>query len=650
MPTLPGTRTRLDGRLASPLATATLLCFVFVAAAAHAATVESVFGGRVSCRTQDGVQFCPGSVSARVPTWDGVPLDADVTLPPADRTGPFPLIVQLHGWSLGKAGVPFVDLARDGYAVLSYSARGFHGSCGSPASRAPDASLPDPDVCVERGWTHLADARFEGRDTQYLAGLLADEGLVLPDRVGVTGASYGGGQSMILAALRDRTMLPNGALVPWKSPGGLPMRIAAAAPLIPWSDLAYSLTPNGRTLDYRVDNSYGTRGGVQKQSWNEVLYNAGLGSGYYSPPGVDPAADLTSWNARISEGEPYDGDPMLERLRNEITRHHSAYYIDDSVPPAPLYVYNAWTDDLFPADEAVRYWRKVSSKHGDRAEIALFFADGFGHPRAGLGGNIGNASGHIDDLFARHLKGEDVPPPPPLEIYTQGCNGTEPEGPFTAADWDALHPGEIRWIETGVQRFTDDAGDPDNAAASNPLNGGPCRVVRDADDPAAATYRLPAATGEGFTLAGSPTIIADLRVTGRAYAQVAARLWDVAPDGTQALVTHALYRPRNDGVPQNVFQLHATAWRFRAGHVAKLELLGQSSPYGRASAGEFLVTVTKVDLRLPVLESPGTGQVTAPAADVLPSDEGTGRGRGCVRSTGGASGGCPNVPRAGALG
>src|SRR5262249_52925225 len=153
----------------------------------------------------------------------------------------------------------------------SYSARGFHGSCGSAESRAPDPTLTDPNVCAERGWTHLADARYEARDTQYLAGLLVDEGLVDPGHIGVTRASYGGGQSLILAALNDRVMLPDGSFTPWRSPAGRALRIAAAAPLIPWSDLAAALTPNGRTLDYRVANPYGARAGVQKKSWNELL-------------------------------------------------------------------------------------------------------------------------------------------------------------------------------------------------------------------------------------------------------------------------------------------------------------------------------------------------------------------------------------------
>jgi hypothetical protein len=641
-------RVPLDARFALSLASAALLG-AYGPAPARAAAVASVFAGRVPCESRDGVQFCSGSVTARVPSFDGVPLDVDVTLPPADQDGPFPLVVQLHGWSQGKSGEPFVDRALDGYAVLNYSARGFHGSCGAAEARASDPSLPDPDVCADRGWTHLSDARYEARDTQYLAGLLADEGLVIADRIGVTGGSYGGGQSLILAALRDRVMLQNGSLVPWTSPGGLPMRIAAAAPIVPWSDLAYSLTPNGRTLDYRVDNPYGTRGGVQKESWNALLYDAGRGSGYYSPPGVDPSADLTSWNARIEAGEPYDGDPELAHISNEITRYHSAYYIDASVPPAPLFIYNAWTDDLFPVDEAVRYWRKIDALHGDRAEIALSFADGFGHPRAGLGGDIGEVQSRIDDFFARHLKGAAIDPAPALQIHTQGCNGTEPEGPFIAADWDALHPGEVRFVAAGAQEFDGDAGDPDNAAATNPLNGGPCRVVPASDDPAAATYRLPEATGDGYTLAGSPTVVADLRVRGAAYAQVAARLWDVAPDATQALVTHALYRPRADGA-DDVFQLHPNAWLFRAGHVPKLELLGQSSPYGRASSGDFEVDVAKLELRLPVLEEPDGESILIPAPAVFPPDEERARNRSCrLPSSGGPHTrvACPAIPRLG---
>jgi predicted acyl esterase len=582
-----------------------------------AAVVTSVFNGRIACVEQSGVQFCAGGPATRVESFDGVPLDVSVTLPPASMDGPFPLVVDLHGWSLGKRETPFDAWAETGYVVLSYTARGFHDSCGSPESRAPDATLANPNVCAERGWIRLADVRYEAHDSQHLAGLLADDGLVIPDKVAVTGASYGGGQSMILAALRNRVMQPDGTLVPWKSPGGLDMAIAAAAPLIPWSDLAYSLTPNGRNLDYLTANPYGRRGGVQKQSWNATLYDVGNATGFYSPPGVDFASDIQTWNARVGAGEPYDDDPTLEAILDEITRHHSAYYVDDAVEPAPLFIYNAWTDDLFPVDEAVRFWRKTVAKHPG-AEIALLFADSFGHSRATLGFAGAQVGEKVDAFLARHLKGVGEPFPA-VEAFTQGCHGAPVEGPIAAPDWDALHPGEVRVTSRRTQRFDGAAGSAATAAATNPLNVvlGPCRTVPADDDPAAATYRLPAAKGDGYTLLGSPTVIADLAVTGT-NAQVVARLWDVAPDDTQTLVAQGVYRPRTDNRGPQVFQLHPNGWRFAGGHMPKLELLGQSAPYVRPSNGVFTVTVSTLELRLPVAEVPGGKVVKAPAEPVLP--------------------------------
>ena len=99
--------------------------------------------------------------------------------------------------------------------------------------------------------------------------------------VGATGASYGGGISVALAALRNREDLPNGSLVPWDSPGGKAMEVAAAAPQWAWTDIAYALAPNGRNLDYVTNSTYrGPSGnfpiGVMKYSYTEALYQSGL--------------------------------------------------------------------------------------------------------------------------------------------------------------------------------------------------------------------------------------------------------------------------------------------------------------------------------------------------------------------------------------
>src|SRR5207237_4822861 len=176
------------------------------------------------------------------------------------------------------------------------------------------------------GSNPLMDTRYEVRDAQEAFAALADqaadgaiagEGLIDPQRIASVGRSYGGGISMALGVLKDRKMLgahegsPNadGHLVPWVSAGGKAMRIAAAQPDIPWTDLANSLQPNGHTLDYVADAPYLQRGrvGVMKQSFVAGLFATGLASSNYAPPGTDPDADLINWYATINAGEPYDG-------------------------------------------------------------------------------------------------------------------------------------------------------------------------------------------------------------------------------------------------------------------------------------------------------------------------------------------------------
>ena len=62
--------------------------------------------------------------------------------------------------------------------------------------------------------------------------------------------------SLELGSLKDRVELPNGELIPWESPGGKPMKIAATAPEYPWSDIAQALEPNGSDLDYVANAPY----------------------------------------------------------------------------------------------------------------------------------------------------------------------------------------------------------------------------------------------------------------------------------------------------------------------------------------------------------------------------------------------------------
>jgi hypothetical protein len=115
-------------------------------------------------------------------------------------------------------------------------------------------------------------------------------------------------------------------------------------------------------------------------------------------------------------------------------------------------------------------------------------------------------------------------------------------------------------------------------------------------------------------------VIGDFK-SSTASSQVAARLLDVGPDGKETLVARGLWRPKPGKRPiRQVFQLHPGAWHFARGHQAKLELLPSDPGYARGSNGQRAVTVSHLQLRLPVREKPGTldGLVGAPAPKVVP--------------------------------
>ncbi|HWE34572.1 MAG TPA: CocE/NonD family hydrolase [Solirubrobacteraceae bacterium] len=614
---------------------ATVLAFAAPASAAPIASVlanDTISGQAIPCTTQgDGVRVCHGTDGGvggpdlRLKSFDGTPLEVYVILPPGPSTGTdgdYPLVVQSHGWggsaggpnSTGYSGPTADAWAKDGYAVLQLTARGWGDSCGTAESRLVDAAAI---AACTNGYIRLDDERYEVRDIQTAVGYLVDGGIVDPARLGATGPSYGGGVTLELATLKDRVMNADGSLSPWRSPNGTPLSLAAGAPVVPWSDLVAALMPNGRTLDYQVTSPTADLSpiGVEKQSFVSGLYAAGQAAGYYSSPGLNPDADLTTWFAAINAGEPYDANPEDQLLTTQIARYHSAYYLLDGAygtakeAPAPLLVANGFTDDLFPVDEAIRYYNLERSLY-PTDPISLFDWDG-GHMR-GQNKTADGAllSARIQTFFDHYVKGTGPQPQLDVTALTQTCPSTTPSGgPYEAPTWAALHPGEVDYSSQPAQTILSTAGSPTISKTFDPiLGGGACATAPAADQGAGvATYRLPAATGSGYTLLGSPTVIADLNVTGK-FAYIAERLLDVNPaTNTETLVARGLYRI-DDNAPDGlqVFQLHPGAWHFAAGHIPKLELLGQDTPYSRASNGVFSISVTDLQLRLPVHEGPGS--------------------------------------------
>ncbi len=591
---------RLKGSFLAMAVGLALLNVVLTADSADAAE-PAPFGH--ACTLQDGVRFCPtSSLAQRVASFDGVPLDVDVTLP-AEGKGPFPTIVMLHGWGGSKssfeASSPAGDgnetfdynniyYAQHGYAVVNYSSRGWGNSCGTLESRT------EPE-CKD-GWIRLADQRYEVRDSQTLLGRLVDEHIAKPGALAATGISYGGGQSIELAILKNRIRLGDGEFAPWLSASGKTLSIKAVYPRWPWSDLLDSLLPNGHFLDTQIASPTQSLEplGVEIQSYVSGLYALGNTNGYIAPPGADPEADLTKWFGVINAGEPYT--PEGEAIAKQIYTYHQGYGIPLSGAPAPMLLQSGWTDDLFPPEQSLRAYNFVRANKGS---AVLQFGD-LGHSRGANKTNTDQAfNEQAASFFAARLKHEGTPPANgSVTAFTQTCPTEAPGGgPYTATRWSKLHLHAVTLGSSAAQLFTSAGGNPATAAAFDPIAGTSesCKTVAAETEPNTATYTL---TSPGFTLLGLPTVSATVKTVGP-FGEIAARLWDVLPSGQQRLISRGVYRLTENQSGTITFQLHGNGYEFAAGDTVKLELLGRDAPYYRASNGAFTVEVSNLTATLP---------------------------------------------------
>ena len=604
---------RINARFALTIAAG--LAAMGLAFAGPAAAASATPFGHACTTRSDGTRFCPttdagpGQTVDGVPSFDGVPLDVDVTLPPASAgSPPYPTIVMLHGWGGSKADFESTDpngdgsntyhynndyFARQGYAVVNYTARGFGNSCGG----GPSGYHSGP---CGQGYIRLADTRYEARDTQYLLGLLVDQHIANKKALGVTGISYGGGQSLELAYLRNRVRLGNGSLVPWLSPKGIPLQIAAAWPRWPWSDLVDALTPNGRFLDTQVAPSGQSLDpiGIEIRSYVSGLFASGEASGYYcgdapaSSPCTNGDADLSGDFALVNAGEPYS--PLAQARLQEIYRDHQAYGLPGT--PAPLLIENGWTDDLFPPEQAIRVYNQVAG----RSPVSLQFGD-LGHSRGSNKAATNQAlNAQGADFFGHYLRSAaGGPAPGSVTAYTETCPQTEPDGgPYTASSYNQLASGAVTFGSAAPQTVTAN-GDPQTSTAFDPIAGtsDACKTVAASDAAGTATFTY--TTPNGFTMLGLPTVRATIQTLGD-FGELDSMLFDVAPDGNERLISRGAYRLTSNQSGQITFQLHGNGYAFAPGHTVKLVLLGNDDPYLRASNNvSFSVQVADVTVTLP---------------------------------------------------
>src|SRR4051794_10406884 len=547
-------------RRAAALAVALAALAVLAPATAQAAPAP--FGH--ACTPQDGVRFCPtADLASRVASFDGTPLDVDVTLP-TTGDGPFPTILLLHGLGQtkgafegpgGDPGYNSVRFAQLGYAVVTPTARGFGASCGTPSSRTPDCAA---------GWVRLDDMRYEVRDVQTLAGKLVDDGVADPRRIGATGISYGGGASMMLAFLRNRVRTTSGGYVPWRSPKGTALSLAAAWPRWGWTNGESIFTRNGRGPWSR------TPVGVAVQAYAGAIFAVAFG-GFVAPPGGALGADLTLWKRQLDAGA---AGPGIQATLDNTFRYHGVAGLRGR--PAPLLLQSGWTDALFPVPQALGGYDTVLRRH-PRAPIALQVGD-LGHaPAANHPGDTQAFDRAGQAFLGAWLQGRGAKPRPgAVTAYTMTCPASPPSGggPYRARRFAGLARGGLRVSARRTLRVDERGAGAELANAVSPLAGSLCTPHDpDPSSPATVTRRSP-----GVTLIGLPVVTGRVAAKGH-DGQVDARVWDRDPvTSKQLLVTRGAYRLAPGQRGRFRFALDGNGWRFAPGHGIVVELLGRDAP------------------------------------------------------------------------
>jgi ABC-2 type transport system ATP-binding protein len=375
------------------------------------------------------------------------PVDLDTRLYlPADRSGKVPAVLLAHGFGGTKESVrsDAEDLAGLGYAVLTWTARGFGRSGGQ---------------------IHLDSPDYEVRDAQGLLTWLAQRPEVPTDaagdpRVGVVGGSYGGALALLLAG-QDR-------------------RVDAIVPLITWNDLARSFLPES--------TGAAPTAGVFKKGWAGLFFGSGNGGGIggLSPQGAgaqapalpelptaDPAcgrfaADVcAAYVSMATAGVP---DPETVALLRRSSPAGTLKNIK-----APTLLIQGEVDTLFPLSEADANARGIAAT-GTPVRVAWF-----------TGGHDGGAGPQSDQDRTKYLTAQW------LDHYVKG-EGAAPANSFTysqVAGFSALDRGLV------AGGYSDDTypGLTGTGRTDVTVAGGPQRIANPPDGNPAALSSLPGLGG-----------------------------------------------------------------------------------------------------------------------------------------------------------
>ncbi|MBT2384132.1 alpha/beta fold hydrolase [Streptomyces sp. ISL-11] len=551
---------RRRGRLLTAVAAGAVL------AGAGTWTVASATGpGEPAVHREDRFLTMPEAPAGR----DTVRVDTSFFT--SGGTGRRPAVLLAHGFGGSKDDLrrQAEGLARDGYAVLTWSARGFGQSSGRIGLNDPGREVADVSRLID--W--LA-ARPEVR--------LDAAG---DPRVGVAGASYGGAVAL-LAAGHDK-------------------RVDAIAPQITYWNLADSLFPDG----------------VFKKLWSGIFFTGGSGVGALAgtggkaapvpPPGQGGCGRFETTLCAMYERVAVAGKP--DAAARELLERRSPSAVADRIK-VPTLLVQGQSDSLFPLGQSDAAARAIG-RNG--APVAVDWVAG-GHDSGGIGedGRVERRTRAWFDHYLKDDAGADTGPAFRVS-RTGGIDTTDGKARLRGASGDR-YPGlrdDTRPVALAgrPQTFGSPAGATPPAISAVPGMGGLARlsglgVGVSLDFPGQYARFDSARLTEGVRVTGSPTVKVKV-ASDSGEAVLFAKVYDVGPDGQQVLpgqlVTPVRVDDARDGRTVEV-RLPAIDHTFESGHRMRLVLaatdLGYASPvrpatYTVALAGEGLSVPTAPGVR-----------------------------------------------------
>ncbi|MER5997521.1 CocE/NonD family hydrolase [Nonomuraea angiospora] len=525
-------------------------------------------------------------------------VELDTTFFPPPDGGKAPAVLIGHGFGGSKQSVrdQAVRIAQQGYAVLTWSARGFGRSTGEIALNSPD---------------------YEVKDVKQLIDWLAKRPEVQLDaandpRVGIAGGSYGGAISLMTAAYDHR--------------------IDAIVPQITWADLADALFPNAAAQGAGpAAIGQDAAHGVFKRMWAGIFFGQGVSLDSFAGRGERQAAagPLTPEQARCGRFLPAICDVYQQVAKDGKATPEAVALLRKSSPitvagqiKAPTLLIQGQRDSLFPLGHADANAKAIAAA-GTPVSLAWF--DG-GHD----GGN-GEADWVFDQStawFARYLKGDQSAPA--VSAFTVTRDGGRDPGTRQRI---RLHPEAASYPGlTGTDTTTVQLNGPAQNIV-NPPGGAPASISTvpgiggllggsqagtgvsiDMPGQSAAFESRPLTAP--LQLTGSSTV--RVKVSGKGEATLFAKLYDVA-DGTQPPALPAglvapvrVTIPEGAGSAEVTVTLPAVDYRFAAGH--RLRLVLTTTDMGFATAAE--PASYQVSLASPALAVPTVRTLAAPPTGV----------------------------------